>query len=90
MYLLVTAPAIQLLPFLAHGQEAQSPQGNSTIINLLWGGIPILILLVLFLFLLFLIVRFAQSGPRAKRADQHMDRVEQQLERIAKALEKKD
>jgi hypothetical protein len=38
---------------------------------------------VVFLVALFLIVRYAQSGPRAKRADQHMERVEQQLERIA-------
>ena len=88
--LLIIAAAIQFLPFMAHAEDTQNAPGNSTISNLLWGGVPILLLLGIFLFVLFLIVRLAQSGPRAKRADQHMDRVEQQLERIAKALEKRD
>jgi flagellar biogenesis protein FliO len=89
-HLSLIAAAVQFHPFLAHAEAEQNAQMNSTVSNLLWGGIPLLILLVIFLFLLFLIVRFAQSGPRARRADQHMERVEQQLERIAKALEKKD
>ena len=81
---------IQFTPMLALAQAGQNAPENSTFTNLLWGVIPLLFLLVIFLFVLYLIVRFAQSGPRARRADEHMERVEQQLERIAKALEKKD
>jgi hypothetical protein len=89
-HLSLIAAWVQFTPMLARAQATQNAPESSTFTNLLWGVIPLLFLLIIFLVVLYLIVRFAQSGPRAKRADEHMERVEQQLERIAKALEKKD
>jgi len=89
-HLLLIGAAVQFVPALAHAQAEQNANGSPAYSDLLWAVLPLLLLFIVFLVVLFLIVRFAQSGPRATRANQHMERVEQQLERIAKALEKKD
>ena len=92
---LLISTTIAAFPAMAYAQGGEN--ARSTIEGFLWAVVPLLILLIIFLAVLFLIVRWAQSGPRAKRADrymatheQHMKRVEESLERISKALEKKD
>lgn len=89
-HILLIAVVVQFFPMLALAQAEPSAKGSPSFTDVLWTIVPLLILLVVFLAVLFWIVRCAQSGPRAKRADQHMERVEQQLERIAKAIERKD
>jgi large-conductance mechanosensitive channel len=79
------------LPLLAHAQTGEASGGNSPLANMLWSVGPFVLIGVLFY---FFFVRTVNKNK--KRSDdymasqkQHNERVEQILERIAKALEQK-
>ena len=94
--LLIIIVTVFLLPILAHAEPTAVGENSTSMwSNLLWGVLPFIILALLF----YWFMRRLQSSknPRVKKYDehvlrqmQHMERVEQILERIAKSLEKKD
>jgi large-conductance mechanosensitive channel len=83
--------AVFFLPLLAHAQNGESGGSNSMLANLLWTVAPFLVIAVLFYFFFIRAVRKGrkQSDDYMARQKQHNERVEQFLERIAKALEQK-
>ena len=88
----VIAVAIQLFPIIAHAQTEASSGDSSRLSALFWSTLPILIVAAV----IVVVFRFAVSGRRAgaydeyrERHTQHMEHVEQSLERIVRALEKK-
>lgn len=84
--LLTATAACLLLPLLAHAQSGNSGPEETTFVKVVYTFLPLLILGAF----VYLGIRWAQSGPRARRKEQHMQRLEQSLERIAKAVERKD
>ena len=82
-----TAVCLLPLPLYAQQQEEAATK-PSTAEALMWSVLPIVIVGVL----VFFFFRFAQrkQRPLVARHQQHMERVEQSLDRIARALERKD
>ena len=80
------------LPLLAHAQTGEASGGSSLLANLFWTVVPFVIIGVLFYFFFIRAVRKGrkQSDDYTARQKQHNERIEQLLERIAKALEQKD
>lgn len=83
---------VLLIPTLALAQSEPDAGSQSRLSVLFWSALPIVIVSVV----LFLILRFAVSGKRAKAYDhyrdrhiEHMERVELALEQIRQALERK-
>ena len=80
------------LPLLAHAQTGEASGGSSPFANLFWTVVPFVIIGVLFYF--FFIRTISKNKTRSDdyiaSQKQHNERVEQILERIAKALEQKD
>lgn len=94
-FLLALALIVQTFACLAQTETAQAGTDNTgNTQSLVWGTVLPMAILAVFLFVCF---RYAQRSPRARRHDRYMDRHEQHmtqvelsLERIAKALEKKE
>ena len=83
-------------PLLAVAQDSNQPPNNHTVENLIWGIVPVLIILSFLWLLIRWVIKQNQSSPLALRQrayldrhEQHMQRVEQLLERIAVALEQR-
>jgi hypothetical protein len=82
--------AAALVPTIAH---AQTQVGSDTRLSqFFWTSLPILFVAGI----IFLVLRFSVSGKKVKTYDdyrqrhmQHMERVEQTLEQIRQALERK-
>ena len=83
---------VSFLPLLAQAQTGESGGGSSMLSNLLWTVAPFVIIGILFYFFFVRALRKGrkQSDDYVARQKQHHERVEQILERIAKALEQKD
>jgi preprotein translocase subunit YajC len=83
---------VSFLPLCAHAQTGESGGGSSMLANLLWSVGPFVLIGVLFYFFFTRALRKGrkQSDDYVARQKQHHERVEQILERIAKALEQKD
>lgn len=83
---------VSFLPLLAHAQNGESGGGSSMLSNMLWTIAPFIMIGVLFYFFFIRALRKGrkQSDDYVARQKQHHERVEQILERIAKALEQKD
>jgi len=90
--LLVAFAAITFLPLLAHAQTGETNGGSSLLSNLLWSVAPFVIIGILFYFFFFRAINKnkKRSDDYIASQNQHNERVEQMLERIAKALEQKD
>jgi Na+/H+ antiporter NhaC len=80
------------LPLLAHAQTGEASGGGSLLANMLWSVAPFVLIGVLFYFFFIPMIRKNQkrSNDYIESQKQHNERVEQFLERIAKALEQKD
>jgi len=87
----VAFAAVTFFPLLAHAQTGEASGGGSLLANLLWTVAPFVIIGILFYFFFIRAVRKGrkQSDDYMARQKQHNERVEQFLERIAKALEQK-
>ena len=87
----VAFAVVSFLPFLAHAQTGEASGGSSLLANLFWTVVPFVIIGVLFYF--FFIRAISKNKKRSDdymaSQKQHNERVEQILERIAKALEQK-
>jgi F0F1-type ATP synthase membrane subunit b/b' len=88
----VAFAAVLFLPLLAQAQTGEASGSSSPLANMFWTIAPFVMIGVLFY---FFFVRAVNKSK--KRSDdyiasqkQHNERVEQILERIAKALEQKD
>ena len=82
---------VSFLPLLAHAQNGESGGGSSMLANLLWTVAPFVIIGILFYFFFIRTMRKNQkrSNDYITSQRQHHERIEQLLERIAKALEQK-
>jgi hypothetical protein len=87
----IVAGTLLLLPVLAHAEPA-SDALSSTLQNLFWGSFPFVTLGLMFYWFLR-----KWQNPRVKKYDehmartvQHMEHVEQSLDRIAYLLEEQD
>jgi Na+/H+ antiporter NhaC len=70
------------LPWLAHAQSSGGGEGSTWLAGLVYSILPFFFLaLVLFWFF-----RRTQTGPRAKRTDEYMERHEEHMERTAEYL----
>ena len=87
--------AIPLFPLLAQADTQATSGDTSTLANLFWGILPFVILVLFF----FIFLRKPMNRSRQLQADyklhmerqvQHMERVEQSLDRMVTAIEKKD
>ena len=87
----VTFIAVLLLPLFAHAAADEASAGTSPLANALWGILPFIIIAVFIWFFFGRAVRKSQrrSDDYMAVQKQHNERVEQLLERIAKAVEKK-
>jgi flagellar biogenesis protein FliO len=88
----VIGTAILAFPILAHA-EAQAASGESSGWgNLFWGIFPIILLVAIFIPIIRRMQKpiIKRSQDHMARQVQHMERVEQSLDRIIKLLEKKD
>jgi F0F1-type ATP synthase membrane subunit b/b' len=83
---------VSFLPLCAHAQTGESGGSNSMLANLLWSVAPFVLIGILFYFFFIPMIRKNQkrSNDYIASQNQHNERVEQILERIAKALEQKD
>ena len=88
----VAFAVVSFLPLLAHAQTGEASGGSSLLANMLWSVAPFVIIGVLFYFFFVPMIRKNQkrSNDYIASQKQHNERVEQILERIAKALEQKD
>jgi len=84
-----------LTPLLAFAQDAAGGMGGHKLEDLIFGLLPFLILGVLFWFFFLRQIRNQKNSPLVKRNhnyldrhEQHMQRMEQLVDRIAVALEK--
>ena len=84
----VAFAVISFLPLLAHAQAGETNGGSSPLANLFWTVGPFVIIGVLF-FIRAVRKGRKQSDDYMASQKQHNERVEQILERIAKALEQK-
>ena len=81
-----------LMPMLAFGQDAVGGTNGHRLADVIWALVPFVVIGILFLF--FVIKKQKPSRIEKRLADywlrheQHMERMEQLHERIAKALEK--
>jgi large-conductance mechanosensitive channel len=80
------------LPLLAHAQTGEAGGNSSFLANLFWTVLPFVIIGVLFYFFFIRMINKnkTRSDDYMASQKQHNERVEQLLERIAKALEQKD
>ena len=83
------------IPLLAFAQDTDSSTNGHKLADFIWGVAPFIVLGILFWFFFIRQIRKQQSSPLVKRQqeylarhEQHMERMEQLHERIAKALEK--
>src|SRR2546423_1371795 len=83
---------VSMFPLLAHAAEEEHGGGQSVLVGLFWTVLPILFVGVLVWWFLRGPVRKQQRRSENYIADQkqHNERVEQLLERIAKAAERKE
>jgi membrane protein implicated in regulation of membrane protease activity len=91
-HLSVAFAVVLFLPLLAHAQTGEASGGSSPLANMLWSVGPFVLIAVLFYFFFIRAVRKGrkQSDDYITSQKQHHERIEQLLERIAKALEQKD
>jgi membrane protein implicated in regulation of membrane protease activity len=87
----VAFAVVSFLPLLAHAQTGEASGGSSLLANMLWSVAPFVIIGVLFYFFFVPMIRKnkTRSDDYIASQKQHNERVEQILERIAKALEQK-
>ena len=83
------------IPFLAFAQDAERSTDNHKLMDFVWSFTPFLVLGILFWFFFVRVIKKEQKSPLVLRHQayqerhmQHMQRIEQLLERIAVALEK--
>ncbi len=83
---LLIITAVLAMPAIALAQTENAPPSPSTWENLIWSVIPILVIGV---FIWFVFIRSVRKLQRTQIQEyrQHRDKVEQLLERIAKAVE---
>jgi membrane protein implicated in regulation of membrane protease activity len=88
----VAFAVVSFLPLLAHAQTGEASGGSSPLANMLWSVGPFVLIGVLFYFFFIRTVNKSKtrSDDYIASLKQHNERVEQILERIAKALEQKD
>ena len=84
--------AISFHPLLAQAQTGEANGGGSLLANMFWTIAPFVLIGILFYFFFIPMIRKNQkrSDDYIASQKQHHERVEQSLERIAKALEQKD
>jgi flagellar biosynthesis/type III secretory pathway M-ring protein FliF/YscJ len=81
--------AVAVAPFVALAASEEQPEQTSLLWSLFWSLVPILFIALLIWFFFVRGIRNYQR-PIIERDRQHKERVEQLLERIARALEKDD
>jgi hypothetical protein len=88
---LLTAAAA-VLPLLAHAQVEETGKTASPLVAVFWSVLPIILVAVVVWWFFSRLVRKNQKRSDDYIADQkrHNERVEQLLDRIANAIEKKD
>ncbi len=93
--LLTIGAGVLFAPVVAFAQAAEDGSNTHMLSNLLVNVAPFIIIGVLFWFFFIRQIRKQQASPLVKRQheylarhEQHMERMEQLHERIAKALEK--
>jgi F0F1-type ATP synthase membrane subunit b/b' len=84
--------AVLFLPLLANAQTGEANGCGSLLANVFWTVVPFVIIGVLFYFFFIRTINKnkTRSDDYIASQKQHNERVEQFLERIAKALEQKD
>jgi hypothetical protein len=87
-YITCGVVALLLFPVWAHAEIPGGGQ-NTPLSNLLWSVLPVVVWVVV-IFAFVVAIKKREQDPLVRRAHEHYERVEQSLERIAKALEKKD
>jgi len=81
--------SVTVAPLVAHAAQEEQPEQTSLLWGLFWSLVPILFIALIIWFFFVRGIRNYQR-PMIERDRQHKERVEQLLERIARALEKDD
>ena len=89
---LATLIAISMFPVYAYAETEQTGNGQSPLIGIFWTIVPIILAGIVVWWFFGRFVRKQQTRSENYLADQkqHNERVEQLLERIAKAVERKE